>query len=50
MKLEPFPWLQDYLIDMDELYTELTLKKRNNTRFGEIGKTLGNYQDMFKEN
>ena len=49
MKLEPFPWLQDYLIDMDELYTELTLQKLNNTRCGVTGKTLGNYEDMFKE-
>ena len=49
MKLEPFPWLKDYLIDMDELYTKLTLEKRDNTRFGETGKTLGNYKDMFKE-
>ena len=49
MKIEPFPWLQDYLIDMDELYTELTLKKLNNTRFGVTGKTLGNYVDMFEE-
>ena len=50
MKLEPFPWLQDYLIDMDELYTELTLETLNNTRFGVTGKTLGNYKDMFEEN
>ena len=49
MKLEPFPWLKDYLIYMDELYTELTLQKLNNTGFGETGKTLGNYKDMFEE-
>ena len=48
MKLEPFPWLQDYLINMDELYTKLTLEKLDNTRFGETGKTLGNYKEIFK--
>ena len=49
MKLEPFPWFEGYLINMDELYTELTLEKCNNTRFSETGKTLRNYEDMFKE-
>ena len=50
MKLEPFPWVQGYLINMDELYTELTLETLNNTRFGVTGKTLRNYVDMFEEN
>ena len=48
MNLEPFSWLKDYSIDMDELYTELTLERLNNTKFGERGKILQNYTDMFK--
>ena len=27
MKIEVAPWIKDYVVDMDELYTELTLEK-----------------------
>ena len=27
MKMEPAPWIKDYVVDMEELYTELTLEK-----------------------
>ena len=30
MKIEPFPWLRDYYVDMNKLYTELTLEKIEN--------------------
>ena len=35
MKMEPFPWLQDYYIDMTKLYTELILEKIENEVLGE---------------
>ena len=35
MKMEPFPWFEGYLINMDELYTELTLEKIERKLLGE---------------
>ena len=47
MKIEPFPWFEGYLIDMDELYTELTLEKVEMKLLGEERRRLGGYQEMF---
>ena len=35
MKIEPFPWLRHYYIDIDNLYAKLTLKKIKNIIFDE---------------
>ena len=35
MKIEPFPWLRDYYVDMNKLYTELILEKIENEVLGE---------------
>ena len=47
MKIEPFPWLRDYYIDMNKLYTELILEKIENEVLGENRKALKCYQEMF---
>ena len=47
MKIEPFPWLEGYLIDMDELYTELTLEEIERKLLGEESRKLSGYQEMF---
>ena len=50
MKIEPFPWFEGYLINMDELYTELTLEKVEMKLFGEGRRSLQMYEDMFNCN
>ena len=47
MKIEPFPWFPRHIIDMDKLYTELTLEKIEKVLFGENGKSLDGYKEMF---
>ena len=47
MKIEPFPWFEGYLINMDELYTELTLEKVEMKLLGEERRRLGGYQEIF---
>ena len=48
--MEPFPWFEGYLINMDELYTELTLEKIERKLLGEETWTLQTYKDMFNCN
>ena len=47
MRIEPFPWLRDYYVDMNKLYTELTLEKIENDLFGAGQRTLHGYKEMF---
>ena len=47
MKLEPAPWIKDYVVDMDDLYTELSLEKIDNKPFGEARRELENYKELF---
>ena len=47
MKIEVAPWIRDYVVDMDELYTELTLEKIQNKPYGPDGWVLGHYLEMF---
>ena len=47
MKIEPFPWFEGHLINMDELYTELTLEKVERKLLGEETWSLQTYKDMF---
>ena len=48
MKIEPFPWLRDYYVDMNKLYTELILEKIENELLGEKKVTMKGYEEMFK--
>ena len=47
MKIEPAPWIKDYMVDMDNLYTELILEKLENMPYGQVGRKLENYKVMF---
>ena len=47
MKIEPVPWFEGYLINMDELYTEMTLEKFEKKLFWEDRKKLRRYDEMF---
>ena len=46
MKMEPAPWIRDYVVDMEELYTELTLEKINHKLFAEIRRKVENYREL----
>ena len=46
MKIEPLPWLRDYFVDMNDVYTELNLKQIENKAHGEIFITLKDYGDV----
>ena len=48
MKIEVAPWIRDYVTNMEELYSELTLEKLNNMAYGREYKTLEKYILMFE--
>ena len=50
MTIEPFPWFEGSQLDMDQLYTELTLEKIERMLLGEETWTLQTYEDMFNFN
>ena len=46
--MEPAPWIKDYVVDMEELYTELTLEKVDARNFSDQErKKLENYKELF---
>ena len=47
MKIEPAPWIKDYLVDMDDLYSELTLEKIDNKAHRQVRRKLENYKQLF---
>ena len=47
MKMEPAPWIKDYLVNMEDLYTELVLEKLENMPYGQVGRKLENYKVLF---
>ena len=49
MKIEVAPWIRDYVVNMEELYTELVLEKINNRPFGQQTDILGDYRELFKK-
>ena len=48
MKMEPAPWIRDYVVDMEQLYTELTLEKINDNIFEQNRMELENYKELFE--
>ena len=50
MKIEVAPWIRDYVVDMDELYTELSLEKLHNKPTRQEVETLMHYRELFKRN
>ena len=47
MKIEVAPWIRDYVVDMDELYTELSLEKIHNKLQGEKTSVVEDYKELF---
>ena len=47
MKMEVAPWIRDYVTNMDELYTELTLEKIHDRPVGEEAEPINHYKDFF---
>ena len=47
MKIEVAPWISDYVVDMDELYTELSLEKIDNKLRGEKATVVEDYKELF---
>ena len=50
MKIKPFPWLRDYYVDMNKLYTELILEKIENEVLWVKKVILKDYKEMFDSN
>ena len=48
MKIEPYPWLRDYYVDMNKLYTELILEKIENELLTVRKGRLRGYKKMFE--
>ena len=49
MKIEMAPWVKNYTVPMDKLYTELILEQIENKPTGPISVKLGSYLDLFTE-
>ena len=49
MKIEVAPWIQDYVVDMDDLFTELQLEKIHNKPTGQERLLLEDYTELFVE-
>ena len=47
MKIEVASWIKDYVVDMEELYTELALEKIHNKATGQHENRLHSYQELF---
>ena len=47
MKIEVAPWISDYVVDMDELYTELRLEKIDKKLRGEKATVVEDYKELF---
>ena len=45
--MEPAPWIKEYLVDMEQLYTELTLEKTDGKLFQQEHIQLENYKELF---
>ena len=49
MKIEVAPWIRDYVVDLDKIYTELTLEKIDNEPIGETTTRIENYRKLFEK-
>ena len=49
MKIEVAPWIKDYVTEMDDLYTDLTMEKINNKSIGGRDSKIYDYKDFFAE-
>ena len=49
MKIEVAPWIEDYVVDMQDLFTELELEKIHNKPVGQEKRLLKDYTEFFAE-
>ena len=49
MKIEVAPWIREYVVDMEDLYTELTLEKLPYEPIGREAKTHKDYKEPFDD-
>ena len=49
MKIEMAPWAKAYAVDMDKLYTEITLEKIENEPSGPTGIECTEYTKLFED-
>ena len=49
MKIEVAPWIREYVTDMDNLYSELTLEKLDNKPYGNEPNKLDTYKELFMD-
>ena len=49
MKIEVAPWIKEYVTDVDNLYSELTLEKLENKPFEYQRQTLDTYKELFTD-
>ena len=47
MKIEVAPWIKDYEVHMEELYTELSLEKIDYKLQGEETSVVEDYRELF---
>ena len=50
MRIEVAPWIKDYVVDMDEVYAELTFGETKRTINGEKSQSIQNIQAVFDSN
>ena len=49
IKIEVAPWIRDYVVDMVELYTDLTLEKVKNKPIGIVTQTIQDFRELFDD-
>ena len=49
MQIEVAPWMEGYNVQMEELYTELSLEKTDNKALGPKSQKVDNYITLFDE-
>ena len=50
MKIEVAPWIRDYVVNMEDLYSELTLERLEEKPFGTSSRILSSYTELFDDN
>ena len=48
MKIEPAPWIRDYVVDMEALYTEVNLERTEYGPYGKKTTLIEDYRDLFQ--
>ena len=49
MKIEVAPWIRDYVVNMNDLFTELSLEKIHNKPTGQEATMLSDYTELFEK-